>query len=550
VSAIPIPDRWLRRALEEVLGKPFTPERLATLRRLDWSEYRAEAELPWSPIEDIGPLRYCINLQVLSFDGNAVEDLSPLAACGQLEEIWLVQNQVRDLSPLKGCTGLRKLVVSMNYRLDDINALRGLPSLEYLNIAQTQVRDITPLLDLPALQEVTLYDLRLDLTPGSEDHQVLAELVRRGVQIGYRGIEAVIQAVQAEQASQLAEEASLPERLKALGAFKLVRLIEAVGINARDEAGNTPLHLAARPSLEELIGADPISDRVQTVRLLLVAEGIEVDARNNDGSTPLNYMLNGYREADIEIVRMLLDAGADPNTLSGGKLSPLPSAVGMDREDIVDLLVERGAESTTPRVFNAYCESGTIERVREAIADGYDVNTREEWLDRPPLHAAALKNQVEIAVLLLERGANVHAMDAVGRTALHNAHEPQAVRALLEAGADVHVADNQGRTPIFDLAYCVYPESARLLIAHGADVNHRDQHGNTPLHVCRYEGWKGEASFEMIDLLVQHGADVNALNEQSKTPMDCYRQPEMRKRIQKHGGMCGQTVIKRRQQEA
>lgn len=182
--ALRIEDKWLRYALKETVGTPITKEKLAEIKHLDWSEYRAEAGMDWGTIQDIGPLRHCTNLKVLSFDGNSVSDLTPLSQLANLEEIWLVQNVVSDLSPLKNLHKLKKLVVDMNYYLTSIQPLAGLQGLTYLNIGGTQVSDLTPLRDLPGLKKVTLYGIKgLEVSPESENQKVLDELRQAGVEI-------------------------------------------------------------------------------------------------------------------------------------------------------------------------------------------------------------------------------------------------------------------------------------------------------------------------------------------------------------------------------
>jgi hypothetical protein len=61
------------------------------------------------------------------------------------------------------------------------------------------------------------------------------------------------------------------------------------------------------------------------------------------------------------------------------------------------------------------------------------------------------------------------------------------MEALLAAGADVHAVDHAGRTALHWLAFHCAPEHApaavRALAAGGADVNAQDSHGSTPLQV-------------------------------------------------------------------
>lgn len=182
--AMKIEDKWIKYALKEAVGTPITKEKLAKIVNLEWNEYRAEAEMEWGSVRDITPLRHCVNLKVLSFDGNAVADLTPLSNLGKLEEIWLVQNMVEDLTPLSNSHSLKKIVLDLNSRLTSIKPLSGLQNLIYLNIGSTKVSDITPLLTMPALKEVKLYGIKnLDLSPESEATKVIEQLRAANVEV-------------------------------------------------------------------------------------------------------------------------------------------------------------------------------------------------------------------------------------------------------------------------------------------------------------------------------------------------------------------------------
>lgn len=544
MSTVPISDPWLRRALQEAAGSDtVTPESLAELTELDWSEYRAEAGMTWGQIKDIAPLRHCANLRVLSFDGNAVGDLGPLAACPLLEEVWLVSNNVTDVSPLRGARHLHTLNLDMNYRLSDIAPLRGLPALRSLNIAHTAVTGIEPLLDLPALQEVTLYDLPLDLSPNAADRQVLAALIRRDITIGFRGIETLLEAVRAEQSAALGDAPTLAAQLAALGARDIATLLSAGDINARDADGYTLLHLAVKPKPFST-GADPVIDRPALTRLLLAQPGLQVDARDAGGHTPLAYLTDNSYLTDIAVVQLLLEAGADPNAPCDCQMTPVEHALSCNRRDLVDLLVAHGGDAFTPRAVNEYCKKGDVARVQQALASGYDLAAREPKFAESALHAAASGGRAEVVRLLLEHGADTNARSAVENTPLHAAANAEVAQLLLDAGAEVDVRDAyQQQTPLFRAAYFGRPDVVQVLIAHGADVNARDNQGKAPLHNCLYVSAQ-DATLNIITALVEAGADPNALDAAGQTPLDGYRQPEMKKHLRTLGGKTGKTARK------
>jgi ankyrin repeat protein len=108
-----------------------------------------------------------------------------------------------------------------------------------------------------------------------------------------------------------------------------------------------------------------------------------------------------------------------------------------------------------------------------------------------PLHHAASSNRLQIVQLLLDRGADVNAKDHNGRTPLHVASlegEMQVVHALLDRGADINIQTKNGSTPLHDAVCVLHVEYARALLDRGADFHRVDNKGRTPLHFAASSG--------------------------------------------------------------
>jgi ankyrin repeat protein len=114
------------------------------------------------------------------------------------------------------------------------------------------------------------------------------------------------------------------------GATDTVQLLldHNADLDVRDDNGDTPLHRAA------------IEGRLEVAGFLLKLN-VEVNSRNNKGSTPLHLASAGYRAGNPDLVRLLLDHGADAQAcnLSGGTASEV--ARGRRRQEILQLLAER-----------------------------------------------------------------------------------------------------------------------------------------------------------------------------------------------------------------
>ncbi len=154
-------------------------------------------------------------------------------------------------------------------------------------------------------------------------------------------------------------------------------------------------------------------------------------------------------------------------------------------------------------------ETGDIDQVKQAIAEGADVN-QEDIAGRMPLFLAASEGHAAIAVLLIENGADVSMEDQLlGWRPLHvaaSAGHLDVVEILIEHGADVNAAARgTGQTPLHTAALLGRLPIVESLIAKGADVNARDNVNTGPIHYAAASG-----HFDVVELLIAHGASAPA----------------------------------------
>ena len=220
-------------------------------------------------------------------------------------------------------------------------------------------------------------------------------------------------------------------------------------VNAKDEDGNTPLHIAAEEDDRE-------------AATLLLEKGAAVNAKGRFGSTPLH---DAAKNNAVETATLLIEKGAVVNAKRDDGWTPLHIAAIKNAVATATLLVERGAA----------------------------VNAKDDHGDTP-LHEAASKNAVETATLLVERGAAVNAKNNDGDTPLHLAagdNEVETATLLLERGAAVNAKNNDGETP---LAALLNRQAEKKKEAKEGDSDDKE----------RYKEFKKEAK-KTAALLRKHG---------------------------------------------
>ena len=229
-------------------------------------------------------------------------------------------------------------------------------------------------------------------------------------------------------------------------------------LNIRNRNGRTPLDLAldngrldVAKFLLECMGCGGSQDHIALTRLEAVSQDSPSDVaqplfgRDEGASIQEEKVISLHTasvEGDHEIVRGLLDGGADVN--------------------------EQDTSYRTPLLWASIV--GSAEVAKSLIQYGTDVNLRERagWA---PLHVASYYGHLDFVHLLLGQGADANAKNVSHWTALHIASRIghfEVVKALLNGGANAHVRNDEGRTPIEVASRAGMQNVVRLLAEHGA----------------------------------------------------------------------------------
>lgn len=211
-----------------------------------------------------------------------------------------------------------------------------------------------------------------------------------------------------------------------------------------------------------------------------------------------NYIFKKYKFAtaliiaseigNIEIVKLLLEYGADTDIQTENRVTALISAIANDHIEIVKLLLEYGADT--------------------------NVQDEDGWV---PLMSATEIGNIEIVKLLLEYRADINIKTKNGGTALIIASQNgyiEVVKLLLEHSADTNVQDENEVTPLMFASSNGYIEIVKLLLEYNVDTNVQGENGVTALMFASQNGY-----IEIVKLLLEHNVDTNIQAENGATAL-------------------------------
>ncbi len=253
----------------------------------------------------------------------------------------------------------------------------------------------------------------------------------------------------------------------------------------------------------------PLVDAVKkrdaaSVRALL-ADKVDVNAREGDGATALHWAVSGD---DATLVELLLRAGAKAVLANDLGVTPLHLAAANGNAAVVARLLEAGAPAdavsaagVTPLMEAS--RQGSVQVVRALLKAGASATAREPGRGQTALMWAVSRQHPEAVKALLDAGADVRARTVARTVTVMLDRGPgRAAKTSMQHGAQVQQG---GLTALHFAAQVGDATSARLLVGAGAPVNEPAADGNTPLVLAVFSGHG-----DVARVLLEQGADANA----------------------------------------
>src|SRR5271165_5735340 len=244
----------------------------------------------------------------------------------------------------------------------------------------------------------------------------------------------------------------------------LAQIRAGADVNEAQPDGTRPIHWAVYKVDHELLDA-------------LIAKKAKVDVANEFGSTPL---AEAAKLADARIVKTLLGAGAKPESPNQDGENALMVAIKTGELPVVELLIKAGANvnavekfhNQTPLMWAAAASKNAGAMEKLLLSKDASVTPRALYSDWPSQITSEPRAQYRPV-------GGLTALLYAARSGCNDC-----VEALIGAGADVRMPTPEGVTPLMTALDNDHNDVAKLLLDRGANPHAWDWWGRTALYIA------------------------------------------------------------------
>lgn len=322
-----------------------------------------------------------------------------------------------------------------------------------------------------------------------------------------------------------------------IAAVYMVGSYDLTQLDKTDKYGATPLMYAAMRGYNRLAK-------------MLIEQGFEVNATGSapvsdkalalktDGVSPLALAI---RFGNVEMVRMLLEAGAD-ETIYDAEGNPPVFSLVLYPVDFFREFYGNLIKDDHPIFRNKREIISLLEQLDLTNSEGYTVLMKslfpmKFWYTGHNEGITPKKN-LSIALELIKKGVDVNTIGNDGKRPLHQAvvDMEEVARELVKAGAEINVQDNDGNTPLIYACKEAKEETVLWLLKAGADYKIQNNEGETAEDIAAERGYSRAIELMESDdtlleacrnnqkrsvqvILRRGGVDINERDEESCTPL-------------------------------